>query len=190
MKKLFHTRSFMIILISVMLLLLTACTAFADTLQLPSGLKTIDDEAFMNDTALDSVIVPEGIISIGERAFFGTSISQLTLPSSLKEIGSDAFYGCTDLTVTVPSGSWAYEWALKNGYLKNKKDSETQVILPGTIQAGEDLTVSIIGASNTVEHSIYLINDHDKTSKNRSIIKTSGSITWEGYELETGSSNI
>ena len=180
----------MIILISVMLLLLTACTAFADTLQLPSGLKTIDDEAFMNDTALDSVIVPEGVISIGERAFFGTSISQLALPSSLKEIGSDAFYGCADMTVTAPSGSWAYEWALKNGYLKRPKNSTTQIIMPATIHAGEDLSVSIIGASNTVRHGIYLINDQDNTRKYRSISKASGMVTWEGYDLETGTYHI
>ena len=49
--------------------------------------------------------VPEGILSIGDYAFFScTALTSITLPDSLTSIDDDAFYGCDVLTsVSIPN---------------------------------------------------------------------------------------
>ena len=51
------------------------------------------------------IIIPEGITTIGDNAFFGvTSITGVTFPGSLQTIGSSAFNGCSNLAeVTIPA---------------------------------------------------------------------------------------
>lgn len=64
------------------------------------------------ETASDSLLwgcaettLPEGIASIGHRAFYGCAIRSVALPKSLNSIGSEAFYGCGYLeTVTFEEG--------------------------------------------------------------------------------------
>ena len=52
---------------------------------------------------LDTVILPHGLDSIEQRAFYGCSLRYIELPQSLKYIGPSAFDGATSLTsLTVP----------------------------------------------------------------------------------------
>lgn len=54
--------------------------------------------AFYNNKKITSVIVPEGIISIGNCAFSGcTKLYVITLPRSLQSIGNRVFYHCSKL---------------------------------------------------------------------------------------------
>lgn len=70
----------------------------------------IGDEAFAKDTyekkTYYSVTLPEGIKTIGEKAFFQANISAINLPSTLQQIGSAAFASCPEcqfkLTVNHP----------------------------------------------------------------------------------------
>ena len=61
--------------------------------------------AFM-DSGIRSVVLPEGIVSIGEYAFSGChSLESVTLPSTLTELGSAAFNDCQKLDhVVIPAG--------------------------------------------------------------------------------------
>ena len=54
-----------------------------------------------------SVVVREGVTSIGDEAFNGcTGLTSVTFPEGLTSIGERAFYGCTRLTsVTVPDSA-------------------------------------------------------------------------------------
>ena len=54
--------------ILVMILSMTL-SASADELTLPGGLTAIEEEAFSGDTSLNEVILPDGIQSIGTKAF-------------------------------------------------------------------------------------------------------------------------
>lgn len=66
---------------------------------------TIGDNAFQS-TALTSVNLPEGLVSIGASAFSGCSnmVLQGGLPTTLKSIGKAAFSGCSNITfTTLPS---------------------------------------------------------------------------------------
>ena len=70
------------------------------------GFKTISGtDAFRGYSSLRSVVVPNGIESIGMYAFEGCSaLSNVTLPNGLKTIWSGAFWNCTALkSITLPN---------------------------------------------------------------------------------------
>ncbi len=54
---------------------------------------------FVGDDTITSVIIPEGVETIGAYAFANlTALEEVTLPSTLKMIDQGAFYGCSKLT--------------------------------------------------------------------------------------------
>lgn len=91
--------------------------SLADVLRLPSALEDIDVEAFSGDSGLDEVKLPEGIESIGSRAFINSSLRKINLPSSLSFIANDAFDGPGKVSVSARAGSYAYKWAVEHKYL-------------------------------------------------------------------------
>lgn len=72
---------------------------------IPNSVTSIGSFAFCG-SGLMSVSVPEGVISIGGRAFqYCRDLISITLPDSMIRIGSEAFRNCTSLTsITVPCG--------------------------------------------------------------------------------------
>ncbi len=100
-------------------LLLTVLTtvaglALADTLRLPDGLKTIEAEAFMGDTSLDEVMLPEGIESIGEKAFANSSLTRINLPSSLKSLSDNAFSNSSVNQIEAGWKTQGAKWAISH----------------------------------------------------------------------------
>lgn len=65
-------------------------------LVLPDNLRAIGSMAFYGQSLSGSLIIPEGVKEIRERAFCGCEnlSGNLSLPSTLVEIGSYAFWGC------------------------------------------------------------------------------------------------
>ncbi len=64
----------------------------------PEGVTTIDDKAFSGLMQCTRIQLPNSVTSIGMRAFsFCTALTELTLPYNLKEIGSYAFEACEAL---------------------------------------------------------------------------------------------
>lgn len=64
-----------------------------DELQYFRGLTSIMERAFENCTHLSSLIMPEGISSIGRGAFLYCAIESLYIPASVVEIGLYAYVG-------------------------------------------------------------------------------------------------
>ena len=72
----------------------------ANTLTLPSGVTAIEDEAFMDNTSIEAVIVPDGCASIGERTFAGCSnLVYVRIPVGLTDIAENAFEGCENVRI-------------------------------------------------------------------------------------------
>ena len=70
-----------------------------------TGLARIPDNMSKGADNLIGIMLPHGIISIGEKAFYHSGLSEIVMPDSLTEIGNYAFYECTGLTsVIIPDG--------------------------------------------------------------------------------------
>ncbi|MCD7903255.1 MAG: leucine-rich repeat domain-containing protein, partial [Oscillospiraceae bacterium] len=98
------------------------------TWTLEDGVLTISGEGEMEDYAyggtpwysqlesVTTVVIGNGVTSIGEYAFYGcSSIESITISTSVTSIGSSAFEDCTSLmSITIPNsmtsiGSYAFE---------------------------------------------------------------------------------
>ncbi len=59
----------------------------------------VADDAFKGKRAITSLVVMEGVRTIGARSFMNcTSLASVSLPSTIESIGENAFYGCRLLT--------------------------------------------------------------------------------------------
>ncbi|MDR0920167.1 MAG: leucine-rich repeat protein, partial [Oscillospiraceae bacterium] len=69
---------------------------------IPEGVTSIGDSAFTGCTSLETVVIPEGVISIGNNAFAQClSLKTVVIPESVTSIGGDAFGACIALTKMV-----------------------------------------------------------------------------------------
>lgn len=81
-----------------------------ETLTIPKELDgykvtAIGKDACKDKKNLRSVVIPEGVVSIEDRAFSGCeALKKVTLPESLREIGKSAFSHCALEAVSLPDG--------------------------------------------------------------------------------------
>ena len=82
---------------------------FITSVIIEDGVTSIGDYAFDGCTGLTSVTIGSGVTTIGDYTFLGcnnASLTSITIPASVTSIGQDAFENCTYLaTVTFASGS-------------------------------------------------------------------------------------
>lgn len=73
---------------------------------IPEGVKSIGDDAFSGCGYMTSIVIPEGVTSIGDYAFVDcSSLANITIPEGVTSIGSGAFMGCNNLTsIVIPEG--------------------------------------------------------------------------------------
>lgn len=58
---------------------------------LPSTLKVIEQLEFADCTSLEEITIPDGVETIGEKAFYGSALNEIIIPSSVTTIGAKAF---------------------------------------------------------------------------------------------------
>ncbi len=80
---------------------------------LPSGLKSIGSEAFMN-TDMVFVVIPDGITNIRSKAFANSDLQYIVIPDTVTTIAADAFAGTTNVTILSSAASKAHEYATAN----------------------------------------------------------------------------
>ena len=75
------------------------------------GITTIAAKAFYQMQDLESVELPDSLISIGKHAFNGcSSLINIVIPNSVTTIGSSAFEGCSGLnSITIPESVTSVE---------------------------------------------------------------------------------
>lgn len=81
------------------------CTALS-SITIPGNVSVIEDNAFSCCYNLRTVTLSEGVTRMGNYAFFNCNmLSSVSLPSTLNEIGSRAFQQCESLSsITIPRG--------------------------------------------------------------------------------------
>ncbi len=73
------------------------CTSL-ESVTIPDSVMSIGKGAFHRCTALTSVTIPNGVTSIGSSTFGGCrSLTSITIPNSVTFIGDEAFYDCNKL---------------------------------------------------------------------------------------------
>jgi hypothetical protein len=86
---------------------LVAYPSAKDSIIIPNGVTTIGRGAFGGCASLTGINIPNGVTSIGNNAFAAcTSLASITIPNSVTTIDNYAFTSCTSLiSVTFATGS-------------------------------------------------------------------------------------
>lgn len=69
-----------------------------ESITIPEGVLSIGDSAFDSCKNLTSIILPDSLTSIGFNAFSHTPLTGVTIPENVSNIGAGAFQYCTKLT--------------------------------------------------------------------------------------------
>ena len=137
--------------------------------------KEIGNNAFKNQQNITKVILPEGLVKIGNNAFEEASLTSVVLPSTLNEIGDYAFYYADIIDIDIPEGvTTINKFAFAYTQLQNVK-------LPSTLTRIEEraflscsqLTEIVIPANVEFIGAYALLTD----SLNNAIFEKTG--TWE-----------
>ena len=135
------------------LILVKAKSTNIDSCNINNNTKFIHSEAFKECDSLSSILLPEGLLSIGNYAFLSCSnLSSINLPKTLIKIDNNAFMGCSSLTsIEIPEKIYAINdstfascSSLENLILSNnlaRIDSDafsgcsklTNIIIPNTV---------------------------------------------------------
>jgi len=115
----YSMKRMMALLLAVLMCVQPLAASAQNVLTLPSATKVIEAEAFSGLEAVDEIVLPEGVEEIGSRAFADSTVGAINLPSSLTEIADDAFEGSEEVVVSAEEGSYAYEWAVEQGYTED-----------------------------------------------------------------------
>ncbi len=83
---------------------LAFCCTSLSSVVIPDGVIAIGEDAFSSCSFLSSIAIPSSVTTIGDGAFsFCSSLSSITLPNSVTTIGDGAFSFCSSLSsITLP----------------------------------------------------------------------------------------
>ena len=98
------------------------------TVFVPEGVEDIGEGAFEGSDVIE-VTLPEGLIKVGKRAFADCeSLEKINFPSTLRIISDEAFSGCTSLDVDLPEnikvGTDAFKGTLWDKEKQRRKYTE------------------------------------------------------------------
>ena len=133
---------------------------------------SIGDYAFSSNSNLSyisNVVIPDGVTSIGSRAFSSTKISSIEIPSTVTSIGDNAFSSCSQLTninfeqnsQLKSIGNYAYSYCDKLGYVE----------IPGNVSS---IGVNILYSSDNLRNiKCYALNvpETDVNAFNNSVLR-------------------
>lgn len=130
------------ILLTAALLLTAMLTALADPIvtkenwddcrDLPYGMVKIEEDAFRDDATIKSIVIPEGLQSIGANAFAGcTSLEKIAVLNPDVVLGTNALGTSSENKViwgykgsTAEAYAAAYGYTFKRIYLISEKDAD------------------------------------------------------------------
>ena len=134
-----------------LLLLALAAAAMAEggTLNLPSGTRTIEEEAFYGLQGVSRVNLPSGVRLIGPRAFGNSGVAEIQVPTSNDlRISNDALDGSPNARFVSSDALWygVFKYAVDGDHVVIKKylGTDPEMVIPAEI---DGLPVTHIAAS-------------------------------------------
>ena len=135
----------------------SGCSSLTD-ITLPNNITKIGDGVFNRCESLTCISITDNITSIGDWAFSGCdSLTNIVIPSSVNYIDSYAFFNSDDITITTPKGSYAEEYAKRNGIpcIYNNLTAATKITLnKSTVHLNAEekilLTATIVPSDATI----------------------------------------
>ena len=109
----------------------------------------ISNRAFKGCASLTSIVIPEGVTSIGDEAFAGcASLTSIVIPEGVTSIGWSAFEGCDSLTIYCAAETKPEGWS--DG-LSGSWNSSYRPVVWGHV---------VFGASDSFLYGISKINNN------------------------------
>lgn len=113
-----------------------------ESITIKDGTLGIAEGAFYWKSALKSITLPTSLTTIGDNAFYGTSISSITIPKNVSKIMPRAFASCSNLTsINMDAANPFYKF-------KNNCIIETQT--KTLVQAFNGFTIPTDGSVTTI----------------------------------------
>ena len=149
---------------------------------IPDTVTEIQSFAFLNCDNLDDVVMSKNIEKIGERAFLGPNYYNIDLPDTLKELGDAALSECTFSELVIPAGIKV----IQKGSFYACKQLQTVVIEEGVeVIEEEAFTQCEMLESITIPASVTEMTDPFWHSDNVTIYTPAGSYA-ETWAAENG----
>ena len=83
-----------------------------------TNMTSIGMYVFNGCKGVTEITIPDNVTSIGNYAFYSCrNLTEITIPGSVTSIGDEAFGRIENLTVHAEEGTYAYTWALENGFI-------------------------------------------------------------------------
>ncbi|MBR1915241.1 MAG: leucine-rich repeat domain-containing protein [Alphaproteobacteria bacterium] len=135
---------------------------------LPEGIKTIEDEAFHLNKALETINLPNSLETIGSWALSSGNLSEINIPASVTTIGYAAFDGEKNITTLIlPEGLETL-----NVRICSVCQNLTTVVLPENVSIGYEeafvgtpLLSHVYCAKNNQSLCVQILSDSDKTEE-------------------------
>ncbi len=169
------------------------------SVEIPDTVTVIEQKAFYECEALETVKISENTKEIGDGAFINCKkLRSVRLPASLESIGAAAFYGCENLTFEIADGA---DFVFEDGILYNKAKTKVYWVsgkkdlsafsFPSTVTEflpyalanhSEIVTFTIPDGVTTLPDSMFLACTNLETVIIPDSVKTIGSTVFLGAE--------
>ena len=162
------------------------CTSLKEII-LPESLTNLSRVAFLNATALESIVIGGTMTELPDQTFGGcTSLSRVTIPASVKNLltksGKNTFNGCAALS-EITYGGTVYQWK--------------QLLARGSADEVMVETITVTCADGTYHYDpSETLPDPDETEPDNGgdtpetlVTGTTGDITWK-LDLTTGTMTL
>ncbi len=130
----------------------------AGSFTVPSGVLRIGNLAFDSNENIKSIVLPNGLKSIEDYAFYMSAVTSVNIPSTVTFIGAHAFGSCADLkSITIPSSVKDFSGAFDYSGLTSVVISDgVETIGARSFESCSTLaSVSIPASVRTIEYGAF-----------------------------------